>query len=336
MSRLTEALARARETADDGSVNENDVAVTSAAPAAAEVPATWHFEDAPLHVLESHADTPGAPPAPVVRPEESSSARVLTVGREPAPILMLDDGLDAKVVAGKHVDPAFVEQYRRLGAVLHNHQQQHGSRSVMIGSAVAAEGKTLTATNLALTLAQSYQRRVLLIDADLRRPTIHSMFRLPNNSGLIEILTDGDNARRTLHRVLPTLWVLTGGRPTTDPMGALVSESMKRLIAEASQQFDWVVVDTPPVVLMPDANLLAAMIDTALVVIGASSTPYPLVLRAISAIGPTRVLGAILNRVEQQEIADEYGYYYGYHYRNRTAHAESRGRRGIWPFATKA
>ena len=91
-----------------------------------------------------------------------------------------------KLVVGEHADPAVVEQYRHLAAVLHHAQKASGVRSVMVTSAVPAEGKTLTATNLALTLSQSYQRRVLLIDADLRRPRMREMFALPASEGLTE------------------------------------------------------------------------------------------------------------------------------------------------------
>jgi len=205
-----------------------------------------------------------------------------------------------------------VEQYRRVGAVLHHAQLQRGVRSVMVASAVAAEGKTLTATNVALTLSHSFDRRVLLIDADLRRPNVHEMFGLPNEHGLIESLQYPNGGRLSVTAVSNNLWVLTAGRPTSDPMSSLVSEAMKQLLADAAEQFDWVIVDTPPVALMPDANLLAGMIDAALLVISANTTPYPFVQRASAAIGPERILGVILNRADQSAIAHEYGYY-GYY-----------------------
>jgi Mrp family chromosome partitioning ATPase len=105
-------------------------------------------------------------------------------------------------------------------------------------------------------------------------------------------------------------------------MAGLVSNTMSQLLSEAAQQFDWVIVDTPPVALLPDANLLAAMIDSALLVVGANSTPYPLILRAIEAIGEQRILGVVLNRLREPELVSGYSYYgygkygsgYGYGY----------------------
>jgi len=92
----------------------------------------------------------------------------------------------------------------------------------------------------------------------------------------------------------------------------LVSDMMKQLLTDAVEQFDWVIVDTPPVALMPDANLLARMIDAALLVVSACTTPYPLVQRAATAIGAERILGVVLNRADQSALAQEYGYY-GYY-----------------------
>jgi capsular exopolysaccharide synthesis family protein len=211
-----------------------------------------------------------------------------------------------KMVIGRNTDPAIVEQYRRLGAVLHHAQQQDGARSVMISSAVAAEGKTLTSINLALTMSQSYERRVLLIDADLRRPNVHELLGLPNRSGLAEILRRSADDRLRVAQVMPSLWVLTAGHPDPDPMRALVSDAMRQLLFDATQQFDWVIVDTPPVALLPDANLLAVNIDTALLVVGANTTPYPLVRKACEAIGASRVLGVVLNRAVGSAFSEGY------------------------------
>jgi protein-tyrosine kinase len=214
-----------------------------------------------------------------------------------------------KVVVGPSADSTLVEQYRRLGAALHHHQLQSGARTLMVTSAVAAEGKTLTATNLALTLSHSYQRRVLIVDADLRRPSIHEILRLPNMTGLSDSLRHPETAGLRYHTICQNLSALTAGRADSDPMAGLVSDTMNRLLSQAAQQFDWVIVDTPPVALLPDANLLAAMIDTAVLVISSRATPYPLVRRAIDAIGQQRILGVVLNRMARADMVASYNYY---------------------------
>ena len=157
-----------------------------------------------------------------------------------------------------------VEQYRHLAAALHQAQEASGVKSVMVTSALPSEGKTLTAANVALTLSESYQRRVLVIDADLRRPRMHELFALPPGQGLSDSLSGSRGGRLPVHSVTPNLWVLSAGHAVVDPMSSLVSPAMKQLLDDASASFDWVVVDTPPIAILTDANLLAGMIDTTL------------------------------------------------------------------------
>jgi capsular exopolysaccharide synthesis family protein len=206
-----------------------------------------------------------------------------------------------KVVSGRDMDPGAVEQYRRLAATLHHSQVERGTRKVMVASAVDGEGKTLTSLNLALTLSESYHRRVVLIDADLRCPRLHELLDIANVSGLNEALKNPRQSKATLLAVSPRLSVLPAGRPNPDPMGPLTSRRMAQILDKAAAHFDWVIVDTPPVVLLPDTNLLAAMVDVAVLVVQAGSTAYDLIDRAVTVIGRDRVLGVVLNGVEETD-----------------------------------
>lgn len=307
MTRLSEALKRAEERSD-----AFPVALRDDGPAEA-----WQF---------STADAPASPRAveppverPIVAPKPAATAIPSSV------ISRLAEDERRKMVVGEHADASLVEQYRHLAATLHKAQAQSGYRSVMVTSALQSEGKTLTASNLALTLSHSYQRRVLLIDADLRRPRLQEMFMLPAGAGLTDSLTLPRGGKLPIHQISPTLWVLTAGRPTTDPMSTLVSSSMKQLLDDARDAFDWVIVDTPPIAILPDANVLAAMIDTALLVVSAQSTPYPMVQRAAQAVGTTRILGVVLNRADEAGVTDGYTYYGRY-----TATGGSPAHRNRW------
>jgi capsular exopolysaccharide synthesis family protein len=298
MTRLSDALKRAAE-----SGGRADTAQNQPMP-----PEPWHF--APVETIfvpdEPVAEAAALPQPAATTPPESTTRPVSMVN--PAAIAFGAADRD-KLVIAEHVEPNLVEQYRHLAAVLHHSQKSSGTRSVMVTSAVASEGKTLTATNLALTLSQSYQRRVLLIDADLRRPRIKEMFDLPPTAGLTDSLT-GTGEQLPVHRITPMLWVLTAGSIVPDPMSLLVSPAMKQLLEDARASFDWVVVDTPPIAILPDAHLLSAMIDTALLVVSAKSTPYPMVQRAAEKIGPKRILGVVLNRADHAVLP--VGGYYGY------------------------
>lgn len=221
-----------------------------------------------------------------------------------------------KLVVSEEIKPVAVEQYRRAATVLHQMQGDRDTRVVMVASAIAGEGKTLTACNVSLTLSESFGRRVLLVDADLRRPSVHSMFKLRNESGLNEALRAARPHKLPIAEVSPRLSVLTAGRSDPDPMSILSSARMRALVAEASAKFDWVVLDTPPIALLPDANLLAESADVVLLVIGAGSTPLRLIERAVKALDRDRIAGVILNRV--CESGPTYAYYRQYaHYAAR-------------------
>jgi protein-tyrosine kinase len=205
-----------------------------------------------------------------------------------------------KVVGGAAMDPRSAEQYRRLAATLHQAQVERGINKVMVASAVAGEGKTLTALNLAVTLSESYLRRVVLVDADLRCPRIHELVDAAPTHGLNEALKAAHPKPLTLMTLSSRLSILPAGQADPDPMGQLTGTRMAAVLAELSEKFDWVILDTSPVVLLPDANLLAGMVDGAVIVIRAGHTSYDLVDRAIQTLGRKRVLGLILNQVEDK------------------------------------
>lgn len=208
---------------------------------------------------------------------------------------------------------AAVEQYRRLAAALLQAQIERGIRVVMITSSVAGEGKSLTLANLAVTLSRSYRRSTLIVDADQRSPSQHEIFRIANGRGLSDYLRDHDDRTAAAVQLLPGLSLLPAGPPTTDPMGGLTSKRLKSVLAEASATFDFTLVDTPPAGLVPDAGILAPLVDGTVLVIGAASTPFEMIRRTVAAVGADRILGTVLNRAEHAG-AGRYGYGYGYGY----------------------
>ena len=223
-------------------------------------------------------------------------------GREPVPASIAE-----KLILAPKMQALTREQYRKLAAQLHQTQALRGVKVVMLTSAMPGEGKTLTAVNLALTLSHSFGRRVLLIDADLRRPTIHELFGVPNTSGLSDTL----QANRTLPvlQVRPRLALIVAGPAQSDPMKTLTSDRMRQVVVEARGSFDWVVVDTPPVSLLPDAHLLGPIVDLVVLVVGCARTSYDLVQDAAAVIGQDRLAGIVLNRAEERNIEAGDGYY---------------------------
>lgn len=317
MSRIDEALRRAG----------NQTPESADAPGAL---ASLHTEakDAVALAQEEYpvegGETPRAsrPPGPEARVSDIQAPQPGRERPESTLFERIDGRLNEKVVVDQNMSSASREQYRRLAAVLHDAQSTTGLQVVMVASAVAGEGKTLTASNLALTFSESYQKRVLLIDGDLRRPTLHSVFRLDTASGLADGLLSTGDTKMLVRQVSTRLAVLPAGRPSSDPMAGLTSERMKRLLDEARQSFDWVILDTPPVMLLPDAHLMASMVDGAVMVVRAASTPHELVRRASEAVGRSRILGVVLNRAEPSGQHDHYQYY-GYGYGVDTKHGKA-------------
>jgi capsular exopolysaccharide synthesis family protein len=181
----------------------------------------------------------------------------------------------------------------------------------MITSAVPHEGKTLTVVNLALTLSESYARRVLVIDADLRWPCVHTVLGIQNERGLSETLRDGRH-EIPFTEVSSHLSALTAGHPGPTPLAGLTSERMGEVIQECAARFDWVLIDTSPVGVLPDAHVLARLAGGVLFVIAAGSTPATAVERAIGELGPDSIIGTVLNRVDERRIP-EAGYYSKYY-----------------------
>ena len=216
-------------------------------------------------------------------------------------------GLSQKIVIDHDISPVSREQYRLLAATLHNAQVSKGVKVIKIASAVAGEGKTLTAVNLALTFSESYHRRVLLVDVDLRRPALQRLFGCDSNGGVASP-PSREEQRFRIQPITPLLGVLIANSPFSAPMAELTSEQMQQILKDAREAFDWIILDTPPVTLLPDASLLAAMVDGAVLVVRAECTPVDLVKRAVEAIGRQKTLGILLNGAKTRSHRQDYQY----------------------------
>ncbi|MCC7124834.1 MAG: CpsD/CapB family tyrosine-protein kinase [Acidobacteria bacterium] len=212
-----------------------------------------------------------------------------------------------RLAGGPEGDAGLIEQFRRLAATLHHAQSNSGIKSIMVSSASPGDGKTLTAVNLALVLAESYRARVLLIDADLRRPSIPSVADLGDGQGLSEALRAATEQKLALVPITPRLTLLPAGRPVANSIEALTSPRMRQILDEAIARFDWVILDAPPVGPTADARLLTQMVGGVLFVIHAGQTQHPEVEKAINALGRDQIIGVVLNGVEPEPMVGYYG-----------------------------
>jgi capsular exopolysaccharide synthesis family protein len=213
----------------------------------------------------------------------------------------------------------FGEAFRSLRTSLVFTSGGESTRIIAVTSSQPLEGKTTTACNLAMALALGGSR-VLLIDADMRRPGLHKTMGLPNEVGLSHLLVGQSRVRDVVQRTAePNLFVITAGRTPPNPSELLASPRMTHLIDNLSKgPFDWVLVDTPPVLAVTDAVIIAPKVAGVVFVIGSEMTRRVHAERALETLqsGTVRSIGAVLNRVDFERNKYYYSRYYGYQYKN--------------------
>ena len=203
------------------------------------------------------------------------------------------------------------EQYRTLRTNLEFSSVDNPLKSILVTSSSPSEGKSMTTANLAVVYAQQ-GLKVLLIDADLRKPTVHYTFRLDNLRGLSNILVNEATIEETAYSTgIGDLDVISSGPIPPNPSELLGSKRMEALIQEASSSYDLIIFDTPPVLAVTDAQILGNVVDGTILVIRSGQTEYELAIKAKEALEPAKakLLGTVLNDREKTSTTNYY--YYG-------------------------
>ncbi len=216
---------------------------------------------------------------------------------------------------------AAVEQFRSLRSRLQQFRDLNPLKSILVSSGLPQEGKSFVAANLAISFARHKASRVLLIDGDMRRATLYKMLGAPEGPGLTEYLSGHATLASILQRPKPSadgrplplglasLSFIPGGHASDKAADLSGNRRFDSLIAEAAPHFDWIVVDSSPVNLVSDGVNLARACDGVLLVARGGSTKYQVAQRALAELKSCKVLGFVLNAVEDQPVA---GGYYGY------------------------
>jgi capsular exopolysaccharide synthesis family protein len=204
---------------------------------------------------------------------------------------------------------------------------KQGVRTMLITSAAPREGKSFTSSNLAAIIAMTGSR-VLLIDADLRRPALHERFGLPNDRGLASLFTEDASLQELMRPThIPNLTVIVAGPPPPNP-GELLGGGKLQQALQQLDQFDFIIIDTPPVNVVADPLVLATVADGVLLVVEADRTSRNMVRQAGARLSETSapVIGAIVNKLDIRTSGYSYSYYdnYGYYYTEAEQEARDR------------
>ncbi|MGB3159716.1 MAG: CpsD/CapB family tyrosine-protein kinase [Carnobacterium sp.] len=204
------------------------------------------------------------------------------------------------------------EQFRTIRTNIQFSMVDAELKTIMVTSAAPGAGKSTISANLAVTMAMQ-GKRVLLVDADMRKPTVHKTFKLPNQNGLTTLLTEKDVEIKDIAHRTPTegLYVITSGVIPPNPSELLASNRMSTLIKEFEEVFDLIIFDTPPIIAVTDAQVMASKVDGTVFVINKGVANKEMVKKSKELLEMVKanVIGAVFNRVELSP--DTYYHYYG-------------------------
>jgi capsular exopolysaccharide synthesis family protein len=223
----------------------------------------------------------------------------------------LTHSLDSRLVSLTSPGSFAAEQYQGLRLTIERLTKTRGPQVLAVTSPAAGEGKTLTAANLAGALARESDRRVLLIDADLRRPSIAAALGLAPAPGLTDVLSSDQLELSAVAQMVQPfpLWVVTSGSPGSAIHRLLRSPRLDDLVQRARQEFDVVIVDTPPLLPVFDSAVMSQIVDQMLIVVAANQTPRKLLGEALNLVDPAKVMGIVFNR-DNRPLFGYYDEYY--------------------------
>ena len=227
-------------------------------------------------------------------------------------LLLPDSSTDWPELAAKNVStPCIREAYHNIQLNLELLDEETPNKVIVVTSSSSEEGKSSVSANLAVAQAQC-GKKVLLLDADLRRPTQHKLWNIPNEIGLTDVLQKDAVWFDNLHHVIPNLDLMTSGTVAKNPISLLNSLLMRELLISGSSYYDCIIIDTPPLVGLADSKILSKLANGLLFVVRPKVANYGSVVAAAETLGDKdfNVLGVVANSVNIDKDSYEYGYYY--------------------------
>ncbi len=246
-------------------------------------------------------------PAQAANDLQGLLAKIETIPFTPSP--------DASLLDANRPSESPAEEFRSLRTRLNHLQSLQPIHTIVVTSASPAEGKSFSAANLALAQAQLEGNMVLLGDFDFRRPVIHTLFQIARGPGITDYLQGKATLEEIIKRVEGTnLCIMTAGEAVLNPLELLNLSEVKSLIDRLPAVFNWVVLDSPPLLFAADANLLSTLCHGLVLVVRIGATTIDSVTRAMGSLCQNNILGILVNGAHKGELYSKYTYYHSYYY----------------------
>lgn len=259
--------------------------------------------------------TPGGRPGAVARPVQGGPASNLTDLLEKIEVIPYTPSPEASLIDSARPTEPPAEEFRSLRTRLNHLQTLQPIHSVVITSPSPAEGKSFTAANLALAQSHLEGNLTLLCDFDFRRPVLHNLFQMPRSPGATDYLQGKAQLHEVIRRVEGTnLYIMPAGEAVLNPLELLNLAEVKTLMDRLPSVFNWVILDSPPLLFAADANLLSTLVHGLVMVVRLGSTTIEVVTRAIGSLCQNNILGIVVNCAQKSELYSKYTYYHSYYY----------------------
>jgi protein-tyrosine kinase len=263
------------------------------------------------------------PDAVQPRMTRSSFGEARTAAADPAFVNLLDrleeipfnPAPDAHLIDATRPHESPSEEFRTLRTRLNHLQGLSPIHTIVVTSPSPAEGKSMGAVNLALAESHLAGNHTVLCDFDFRRPIVHNLFQVDRSPGITDYLLGKATIEQVIKKVAGTnLCIMPAGEAVINPLELLNLPNVKDLLGNLQRVFNWVVLDTPPLLFAADANLLSTMSDGTVLVVRLGVTTVDSITRAIQSLCENNVLGTVVNGARRGELYSKYTYYHSYYY----------------------
>jgi protein-tyrosine kinase len=277
-----------------------------------------------VHDALRRAERTGMLAPPVARPSQEANGGAAVGTLDPGPNLaglleLVEEvpfrtAADSLLIDASRPHEAPMEEFRTLRTRLNHMKSLQPIQTIVITSPSPAEGKSLTAANLALAESHLAGNTVLLADFDFRRPIVHTLFGMDRSPGITDFLLGKAALHQTIKRIAGTnLYVMPAGGAVINPLELLNLREVKHLLDRLPSVFQWVIMDSPPLLFAADANLLATLVHGTLLVVRIGHTTIDSVTRAMQSLCNNNVLGIVVNGARRGELYSKYTYYHSYY-----------------------